>query len=919
MDTIPTAVVGTVGRVRLVSANVTRQTSIAIVGAGASGTLLAARVLRSLGQTRAVLRLVDPRPETGRGIAYSTNNWQHRLNVPSGRMSAYPEEPGHFVSWLVSQGEDGNPANFAPRALYGAYLHDCLTQAAEESAAVIERIHEQVVEVEPFGKSYRVRCSGTTRFEADWVVFAVGSPKSDKSWAPWSVLESERFFADAWTALADDRVRQAKSVVLVGAGLTMVDLALTLGKTPPGEVPRKIHSVSRSGLLPTAHRMVPSEPIGSPSLPPGPISLDTVREIVAAQLIRSKEQTGDWRPAIDSMRAVTDDVWQRLSPQDREEFLRTDLRKWDRLRHRMAPQSAATIARLKAEGQLDIRAGEVAELIEHGHSATVVLKSGEQINADVVIDCTGPAQVSEHTGMGAFLLADLVARGLARAHALDTGIDCDGQGRLINAAGHGAERLRVIGPMRKGSLWETTAMPEIRVQAAELATDICRSIARLPKSSRPVDLHGLELSADQAAADAYNDALGRMLRVQSGVEDSLMVALDRDEDFALAHIAMGVLAHEYETNVDAYAHVKRAEEIVAVRGTERERALVQCMAQRIRGDDPDGAGLITYLAQHPRDSLATSVAVPTIAFAGIYKVPSDAWNLVEWLAPHYGQDWWFAGLLAFIRQEQGRWDEAERLCQYALGIEPTAGTAVHARTHVFFETGNHSSGLTWLDEWISTCGRDAVHRAHFSWHAALHELALGDDAAVRRRYERQLAPPMVDGMRALVDSASLLWRWRIEGVRVDPLQTESVLRAIHHEEVVTPKTPFAAMHAAIALALNDDAVGLHRLRAHCEVHPDPTMGLLGAPVVTAFMHYIAGEYAACADTLLSRKSLWSLFAGSDAQREVLLDTAIAALTHAQRYPQAAALLQRRLDLRPRPRDSSALTAVVRRMAQTANG
>ena len=157
--------------------------------------------------------------------------------------------------------------------------------------------------------------------------------------------------------------------------------------------------------------------------------------------------------------------------------------------------------------------------------------------------------------------------------------------------------------------------------------------------------------------------------------------------------------------------------------------------------------------------LAVSAAVPTIAFSGVTDLQQEAWELVEGLAPAYGDHWWYISLLAFTRQDQSRFDDAGLLAESALSCEPTSGHAVHAQTHVLYETGKHDTGRAWLDHWVAESGRAASHRAHFSWHAALHELALGDTEAVRQRYYTQLAPPTVTGVRALIDSASLLWRW----------------------------------------------------------------------------------------------------------------------------------------------------------------
>ena len=149
---------------------------------------------------------------------------------------------------------------------------------------------------------------------------------------------------------------------------------------------------------------------------------------------------------------------------------------------------------------------------------------------------------------------------------------------------------------------------------------------------------------------------------------------------------------------------------------------------------------MAHLASHPRDVLAVSAAVPTIAFSGVTDVQRRGVGPREGLAPAYGDHWWYISLLAFIRQDQGRFDEAGLLAE-----APVLRAFVRARgarlTHVLYETGQHETGRVWLDHWMAESGRSASHRAHFSWHAALHELALGDTEAVRRRYYSQLAPP----------------------------------------------------------------------------------------------------------------------------------------------------------------------------------
>ena len=257
------------------------------------------------------------------------------------------------------------------------------------------------------------------------------------------------------------------------------------------------------------------------------------------------------------------------------------------------------------------------------------------------------------------------------------------------------------------------------------------------------------------------------MRLQAGGEDLLREAAALDPDFALAHAALAMLGHEAGASTDVAASLQAARRAVLKRGDERERSLVDVIGRRVDDARHEGAkALMNHIAHHPRDVLAVSAAVPTIAFSGVTDIQQEAWDLVDGLAPAYGDHWWYISLLAFTRQDQGRFDEAGLLAESALFCEPSSGHAVHAQTHVMYETGKHESGRVWLDHWVAESGRSASHRAHFSWHAALHDLALGDTEAVRQRYYSQLAPPTVTGVRALIDSASLLWRWRITTLRL---------------------------------------------------------------------------------------------------------------------------------------------------------
>jgi hypothetical protein len=283
-------------------------------------------------------------------------------------------------------------------------------------------------------------------------------------------------------------------------------------------------------------------------------------------------------------------------------------------------------------------------------------------------------------------------------------------------------------------------------------------------------------------------------------------------------------------------------------------------------------------------------------------------------------------LLAFTRQDQGRFEEAGLLAESALSCEPSSGHAVHAQTHVMYESGQHEEGRVWLDHWVAESGRSASHRAHFSWHAALHELALGDTEAVRRRYYSQLAPPTVDGVRGLVDSASLLWRWRIavsdwdraagEGLALPPTfagegappPIDAVLESVDESLLLAPQTPFIALHAAIALAARGDGPLLERLRSHCDRAADLTTRTVLVPICDAFIAVTEERWDEAASLFTEMLPSLVRVGGSAAQREVIEETLLFCLVRAGRAAEAISVLDTRMARRPSPLDRSRRTA-----------
>jgi uncharacterized NAD(P)/FAD-binding protein YdhS/tetratricopeptide (TPR) repeat protein len=872
--------------------------SVAIVGAGAAGTLVAAQLARQAAAGPHPLQMVlfDPQARTADGVAYSTRDPRHRLNVSAGRISAWPDREDDFLRWLTRHApEHAYPAAFAPRMLYGDYLRDVLDEsvAAADGSVTLERETHEVTGLVPLGRRWRVQVGRDRTRYVDAVVLALGSGTPDDRWAPQELRHSPRFFADPWAPGAAERLADVEGdVLLVGTGLTMVDLATSLGR--PGRV---VHAVSRHGLLPAAHREDLVAPVPAPDLPEGELSLSDLTRAVRDHVDRTARATGDWRPAIDGLRPLNSTLWQRLSPQDQQQFLATTARHWEVRRHRMAAPVARRIAALRQDGRLAVRRGEVAGCIESGTGLKVMLADGSQLEVAAVVNCTGPRDDVRRRDSA--LLLDLLTSDHARPGRLGLGLATDGHGRLVRADGQPQAGLWTLGALRRGELYESTAIPEIRAQARDLASAVVAELPTPQVRRRPRDRYGLAVSASPEAAIAYGTALEALLRVQSGAEISLQHAATVDPGFALAHAGLALLGHEWGAAVDVEQSLTAAVEAVRTRGDERERSFVAAVEARIRRPGPEAsAQLLTHIRRYGEDALAVSIAVPTIAFGGATEVPQEAWSLVEGLAPAYGSDWWYAGMLAFIRQEQERWDEAAELSERALAEVPSSGHAVHARAHVYYETGDHDAGLRWLDGWIDTQAHTTQYCAHFSWHAALHELALDDAAAVRRRYDTQLAPPGVSGPRALVDAASMLWRSRLTGAWRDDLPIAEVLSTVPSCLLDHPATPFAAMHAAVALAAAGDVAGLHRLRTFAADYADPTYQDLIVPLCDGFSAQVQGQPGVAAEKLAAVVPQAHRLGGSAAQQEIIAETLLHALVESGQQEAARELLQERLDRRP---------------------
>jgi uncharacterized NAD(P)/FAD-binding protein YdhS len=329
-------------------------------------------------------------------------------------------------------------------------------------------VHDRVTAVETTGESrLRLQLRTGGALHADAAVLALGNRAPGCGWAPAALRESDRFVADPWQPGALAAVPEAADVLLVGTGLTMADVAVTLATDG-----RVVHAVSRHGMVPQAHLEQPGRAVPCPVLT-GRHGLPALRRAVLRHLSEYRRRDGDWRAALDCLRPLTNTVWQQLPASDQARFLREDLRLWNVHRHRMAPATGAALHRALEAGMLEVAAGQVVEAAAVPDGLRVRLSDGRVLRVGAVVNCTGSA-----TGPGAGddpLVRELLRSGAARGDALGIGLDTMPDGRLLAARVQRAP-LWTLGSLRWGSLLESTAVPEIREQADDVAASILRTL-----------------------------------------------------------------------------------------------------------------------------------------------------------------------------------------------------------------------------------------------------------------------------------------------------------------------------------------------------------------------------------------------------------------------------------------------------------
>lgn len=465
-------------------------TSIAIIGGGFSGTLLALHLIERLpsASPHSVV-LLEKTGRFGTGVAYATQDPDHYLNVRAEGMGAFPDRRDHFFHWLVDHEEQWkrefpdlivSPRSFVPRKLYGDYLHELLEKAIK--LASIKGISLTCMAEEAVDAALRkdgkidVELSRGEVLVAEAMVLATSFPPVQRFDVS---CDEAAYVENLWEPRSEGLLSRASlrglepssRIVILGTGLTMVDAAISLiRKGYRGE----ILAVSKHGELPQAH-LEEQEPqpfeFKLSELPKKTLPLVRfVRQHVAA----AEKKGVSWRAVIDALRPLTVSLWESLPLEEKERFIRHVLSHWNKCRHRIAPKIAAVLRSHQKTGKLRVKASRVKAIKKSEGSARAVVEASPcDIEADYVLNCSGPQMDLRRTQNA--LLRNLLHKKIVAADPLHRGLQVDERYRARNDF---SAPVYAMGQLLSGQRLETVAVPELRTQCKEISEYIYNDLGK---------------------------------------------------------------------------------------------------------------------------------------------------------------------------------------------------------------------------------------------------------------------------------------------------------------------------------------------------------------------------------------------------------------------------------------------------------
>lgn len=456
--------------------------------------------LARLAEVNLQVTLINHGYPQGRGVAYSTRRPEHLLNVAARNMSALPDHPNHFVEWLRTRTEFSETPEaelretFMPRRVYGDYLRSLSLQYTQplDYRGCVEThfVDEEATDIIPEGTGARIVLASGREIQADKVVLATGNETPANLPGTEKLHEHPGYAANPWQNWESRLPAATESIVLLGTGLTAVDAIISLLAL---DWRGTIYAVSRNGLLPQSHFKGAIHPEFPPEgIDIATLGLERLVELIEQHCMRLSALGENPAIVVDKLRPHTQRIWQGFSTSERKTFVQRYAARWNVMRHRIAQPIHRQVTTAINEGRLKISRGSITRLEPHGSHIRVRLDSPAALEtngthpsmfeAALVINCTGPQ--TRFSATHSRLLRNLLSRGVVQPDAMDMGVHIDGEFVAMDTDGKASPFLLVIGPLLRGTFWETIAVPELRGQCLHVAQALLKGAPLRPAPVR---------------------------------------------------------------------------------------------------------------------------------------------------------------------------------------------------------------------------------------------------------------------------------------------------------------------------------------------------------------------------------------------------------------------------------------------------
>lgn len=455
---------------------------IGIIGGGFSGTMTAVQlIIQSTEELELIV--IDREENMNKGNAYRPYSEKQLLNVPTGRMSAFPDLPDHFLNWVMTRPEfeDKDLALIAqslPRSLYRDYLFSVWKEAlllAEKKGIQVTVIDGVVDDLEMAKDKVVLFIENEQKLQLTHCVIATGNHlPADPEIKNRAFYLSKNYFRNPWLEEAVNVTKADFPVLIIGNGLTMIDTVFGLQEHG---FEGQIYAVSPNGfnVLPHRHNGLVYEKLVEELS--DEITLFELLKLVRKHVRLVRNFGVSAVPVIDSLRPHTQKIWRSFTDDEKRLFLSRLRHLWGVARHRIPVHIHDKLQQLRIDAVLHVVAGKLTAINETSSGIIEVDYLEKKTNREMrllvsrVINCTGPCgDIAKQENS---LLNKCYRKGLLMQDKFRLGVVAETASfRVMNTQGKPYENLYTIGCTLTGELWESTAVNELRTQAMNLAKSL---------------------------------------------------------------------------------------------------------------------------------------------------------------------------------------------------------------------------------------------------------------------------------------------------------------------------------------------------------------------------------------------------------------------------------------------------------------